>query len=157
MTYGALSMAVQGIAASACATLGLSLLTKQPGPSCLQLAGLGAAIVLWAGLWHALAPMAGAAFSIFAPDQLGWVGVAGLNMATATVAWLPAWLVLRHLGPPSPFVSVVGAMGSLTFAAGLILPWLGQAGTWPAESIVLVIWCAVLVLMMRGRRHRQGN
>lgn len=75
------------------------------------------------------------------------------NLAFATAAWLcvvlAAWLFLgryRAAWTVRPFAP--GMLAVLGWVAILILPHLGQGGVWPAGSIVLAAWIAILAVAL---------
>ena len=155
MTMEASSLTLQGATASACAAAGLALLAPERPAAFARFAALAAVMALWVGLWQSLAPWLGPTLARAAPEGLSWPGIAGLNMATAALAWLPAWLVLRLLGPKGPVPRLAAAAAALAFFAGLVLPALGQGGAWPPESIALAIFSACLALLLGMERTRR--
>lgn len=155
MTAEMLTQSAQGAAASACAAVGLSLLAGRNAAVLVRLLALGAAVVLWLALWLALAPLTGVVAAWVGPEAPGWLGVGALNLVTAVLAWLPAWLALRRLAPRAAVPRLAEAMAGLVFFAGLLLPWLGQDGAWPGESVLLALCCAALAALMHGRRPRR--
>ena len=157
MTDAALGLSLQGAAASACASAGLALLSPHPRAAVRAIGATALAMALWAGLWHGLSPLAGGLITRFAADWVHWLSVAAVNGAVATLAWLPPWLILRSLRWRAPRRHLAESLAALALFLGLLLPWIGQEGAWPPESIVLALWCATLALLMGWRRAKQGH
>lgn len=125
------------------AALGLALLDDRILPALWLTIRVGLGVALWAALWT------GAAGWLATSGRLNDIAVttrhalainAGLGLVTALVPALILFLTARR--------ARLGPLHGLAWFAGLILPQLGQGGSWPPASLGLAVLTAVVAMIL---------
>lgn len=142
--------------AAALCVLGLVLLAPQPRAAMHVALRLGLASLVWVGLWTLAMPLVGVLIERRSPDNFGPWGILAINLMPALGSWLPAAILVRATRASRRQRGGFATLCALFWAAGLVLPGIGQGGDWAAQSQGLLACCALLAVML-GLLSRAGR
>jgi len=132
--------------AAALCVLGLVLLAAQPRHAARVALYLGLGSVVWVGLWILAMPLVGALIAKRPPSEFGHWSFLAVNLAPALGTWIPAALLVWLTRARSAVRSGFATLCALFWSAGLVLPGLGQGGSWPVQSLGLLACCTLLAI-----------